>query len=79
MVEKPPPKPPKPPKEKLPKRPLSAFQYYHMAEASKEQVDDKTAFREFCKEKWKQMPDDKKIEWISFAEAETLKYEVWRH
>ncbi|CAG9855115.1 unnamed protein product [Phyllotreta striolata] len=68
-------KPPKLPKEKVPKRPLNAFQYYHLSEASKEQVDDKGAFKELCKERWKQMPDDKKIEWISYSEAETLKYE----
>ncbi|XP_057656767.1 nucleolar transcription factor 1-A-like [Diorhabda carinulata] len=77
VKEKPPPKPPKPPKQKIPKRPLSAFQYFHNAEVSKNPVEDqdKTAIREINREKWREMPDDKKMEWITFAESETVRYE----
>lgn len=77
VKEKPPPKPPKPPKQKIPKRPLSAFQYFHNAEVSKNPVEDqdKAAIREINREKWRDMPDDKKMEWITFAESETVKYE----
>nr|XP_023013556.1 nucleolar transcription factor 1-A-like [Leptinotarsa decemlineata] len=76
--EKPSPKPPKekpPPKPKAPKRPLPPFQYFFLSESEKENVEDKGSFKEVCKERWKNMPDDKKMEWISYAEAENFKYE----
>ncbi|KAG5875219.1 Nucleolar transcription factor 1, partial [Gonioctena quinquepunctata] len=76
--EKPLPKSPKeklPPKAKAPKKSLPPFQYYLISEMEKENVEDKNSFKEVCKERWKNMSDDAKMEWISYAEAENFKYE----
>lgn len=78
--EKPPPKPVKEkslklPKDKLPTRPHPPFHYFYVSELEKENVEDKSKFREVCKERWKQLPERNKLVWIHYAEAEIAKYE----
>ncbi|XP_018571323.1 nucleolar transcription factor 1-A-like [Anoplophora glabripennis] len=69
-------KPQKIPKERIPKRPPPPFHYYYLSELeNQKEVDDRLAFKELCKERWKQLPDEKKVVWINNAEIEYAKYE----
>ncbi|XP_030748512.1 nucleolar transcription factor 1-like [Sitophilus oryzae] len=69
-------KEPKIKKEKPPNKPETPYRLYMLAELNKEPIDEqyKTEFKELCREKWKQMPDGKKLVWINLAEEHLLKY-----
>ncbi|KAJ8926901.1 hypothetical protein NQ314_020753 [Rhamnusium bicolor] len=71
--------PPKPPKERIPKRPPPPFQYFYLSELKTQpqtgEEANKLAFKELCKERWKQLADKNKLIWINCAEMEYAKYE----
>ncbi|KAJ8981486.1 hypothetical protein NQ317_007012 [Molorchus minor] len=66
-----------PPKERIPKKTSPPFQYYYLSELDKadKTVEDKAAFKEECKERWKLLNDREKITWINYAEQQYNQYE----
>ncbi|XP_066158008.1 nucleolar transcription factor 1-B-like [Euwallacea fornicatus] len=65
------------PKEKPPKRPDIPYKVFVLAESNREEIadEDKAEFKEVCREKWRQMSEEKKLTWIQLAEESYLKYE----
>ncbi|KAJ8923744.1 hypothetical protein NQ315_010325 [Exocentrus adspersus] len=50
-----------PPKERVPKRPPPPFHYYYKSELeNQKEKPDPQAFKEICKERWKELADEKK-------------------
>ncbi|XP_076262307.1 uncharacterized protein LOC143197624 [Rhynchophorus ferrugineus] len=64
-------------KEKPPQKPDGPYKLFFLSEMAREKIDDhyKTEFRDVCREKWKQMPDIKKLTWINTAEERIQTYE----
>jgi len=64
-------------KEKPPNRPPNAYKLFVASESAREKIldEDKTEFKEVCREKWLQMSGEKKLYWIKLAEEQHSKYE----
>lgn len=60
---------------KKPQKPLTPFGIYYREQLKTlESEDDLPAFKEKCKEDWKNMPEERKVIWIDWAIDEESKY-----
>ncbi|XP_050314421.1 nucleolar transcription factor 1-A-like [Anthonomus grandis grandis] len=68
---------PKERKEKPPTKPENPYRLFMQSELEREEIaeEDKAEFKEVCREKWRQMPDSKKLDWILQAEKQLVQYE----
>ncbi|KAL1493287.1 hypothetical protein ABEB36_011370 [Hypothenemus hampei] len=68
---------PKETKEKPPKRPENPYKLFLQSELNKEEISDKdkAEFKDVCRDKWRHMPDENKLDWIKLAEEQYKKYE----
>ncbi|CAG9763488.1 unnamed protein product [Ceutorhynchus assimilis] len=61
--------------EKPPKEPEKAFGLFLISEMKNQTPEDRTQFRKDCREKWKQLPDLVKLDWINRAEEGIIEYQ----